>query len=257
VLVVAVTEDYGLATITCNCESSMTRIAYSGHYDGSQGEDYYRWQSEIGHVGATRNRFKFEDYVSESDTVLDFGCGGGLLLAGLPVSCRLGVEVNPAARADALKNKVRVFKSLSDVDSLSVDVVISNHALEHTLRPFDELVEISRVLKRGGRFVLWLPLNDWRTDRKIASDTNHHLYAWTTLTLRNCLAEAGFDVEECRVVTSAWLPRLAPLERLLPRSVVKVMRYWTAVFLRRREIKAVACPTTDDAHVKAQSHEAI
>ncbi len=226
----------------------MTKVSYSGHYDGSRGEAYYRWQSEIGHVGATRNRFKFADYVSASDTVLDFGCGGGLLVAGLPASCRLGVEVNPVARADALKNKVRVFKSLSDVDSLSVDVVISNHALEHTLRPFDELVELSRVLKHNGHLILWLPLNDWRTDQGIVHDTNHHLYAWTPLTLRNCLVEAGFDVEECRVVTSAWLPRLAPLERLLPRSVAKVMRYWTAVLLRRRELKAVARPATDHPH---------
>ena len=49
------------------------------------------------------------------------------------------------------------------VPSQTIDVVISNHALEHTLSPFDELVELRRVLRSGRRLeVLWLPLDDWR-----------------------------------------------------------------------------------------------
>ena len=52
--------------------------------------------------------------------------------------------------------------------------------------------------------MLWLPLDDWRMQRRAGRDDNHHLYAWTPLLLRNLLDEAGSELERVRVVAHAW-----------------------------------------------------
>jgi SAM-dependent methyltransferase len=120
------------------------------------------------------------------------------------------------------------------------DVVISNHALEHTLAPLAELRELRRILKPGGRLVLWLPVDDWRSQRRPGEDVNHHLYTWTPLLLRNLLDEAGFEVRECRVVTHAW-PRFHEfLFSRLPRPAFDVLARLWAVLRRRRQVMALA-----------------
>lgn len=47
------------------------------HYN----EDYFNWQKNIGLFGGWANSTKFEQYITKEDDVLDFGCGGGYLLA--------------------------------------------------------------------------------------------------------------------------------------------------------------------------------
>ena len=42
------------------------------HYDAA----YFDWQRPIGEFGEWLNLTKFSPYISESDDVLDFGCGG-------------------------------------------------------------------------------------------------------------------------------------------------------------------------------------
>ena len=89
--------------------------------------------------------------------------------------------------------------------------------------------------------MLWLPLDDWRTQREPDEDVNHHLYTWTPLLLHNLLDEAGFEVRECRVVTHAW-PRYyrSPVQAAsaAARSTCSA-RAW-AVLRRRRQVMALA-----------------
>ena len=128
------------------------RIA--SHYRGDAGASYFRYQRGGGQLGATLNRFKFAPYVQPGDTVVDFGCGGGALLATLDVGHRIGVEPNEIARAEAEAKGIVCFPSAADLESESADVVISNHAPEHTLGPFDELSQLWRALKPNGRLAL-------------------------------------------------------------------------------------------------------
>jgi hypothetical protein len=87
--------------------------------------------------------------------------------------------------------------------------------------------------------VLWLPLDDWRAQRRLRPDPNHHLYTWTPLLLANLLEEAGFTVEECRVVTHAWPPFTATLARL-PRPIFDLIARFWAIVRRRRQLTAIA-----------------
>jgi SAM-dependent methyltransferase len=212
------------------------------HYQGGLGEDYYAWHREVAGLGAALNLWKFAGHVGPGDVVVDFGCSGGELLAALPARRRIGVEVNAPALAAARARGIEAHASTAAIADATADVVISHHALEHTLNPLGELVELRRVLKPDGRLVLWLPLDDWRSQRRARGDRNHHLYGWTPLLLRNLLTEAGFAVADCRVVTHGWPPGTRVLARVLPRRAFDALaRVWGALG-RRRQLTAVASP---------------
>lgn len=213
----------------------------SPHYLGERGAHYCEQYSVYAPVMAAVTARQFRPFIASTDTVMDFGCASGEVLMAIPCARRIGVEVNPAFLSRARDNGIEAYASLADVPLSSVDVVISGHALEHCLRPLDELLGIARTLRDGGRFVLVLPLDDWRVQRRFDSrDLNHHLYAWTPLLLGNLVSEAGFEVERVRVLTYAWPPRGAhQLWSLLPHWLFDGLCMICSVLLRRRQLMAV------------------
>jgi SAM-dependent methyltransferase len=218
----------------------MSEHRVSTHYSGPEGAEYFEYQSEIGRIGAQLNRPKFAPFVQATDVILDFGCGGGYLLAALPGARKIGVEPNPHAREVARSLGLEVHPSLDGLEADSVDVAISNHVLEHSLRPYDDLSALRRVLRPGGRLVLSLPLDDWRSQRDFAPDRNHHLYTWTARLLAALLREAGFDVRSCEVQTYAWSLRFARFQHKLPAWAFDALCVLTAILRRRRQLAAVA-----------------
>jgi SAM-dependent methyltransferase len=209
------------------------------HYRGAEAAEYIEYQRGYGALGGDLNLFKFEPHVRPDDTVVDFGCGIGALLERLDARTKVGVEVSEPARREARARGLRVVASTRELEAESADVVVSNHALEHTLAPLDELRELRRVLRSGGKLVLWLPLDDWRSQRHSRPDPNHHLYTWTPLLLSNLLEEAGFEVEQCRIVAHAWPPYTRLSSRLPRRLFDLIARFW-AIARRRRQVMAVA-----------------
>lgn len=138
---------------------------------------------------------------------------------------------------------MRAVASTGALPDAFADVVLSNHALEHSLTPFEDLVALRQVLKPDGRLVHWLPLDDWRArrERHPGADTNHHLYGWTPLHLRNLLEEAGYRVDGVRIVTHAWPPGHLRLRRL-PAPVFDLLARGWAVVRHRRQLHALARP---------------
>lgn len=211
------------------------------HYRGDAAADYLAYQRGIAALGAQLNRWKFEPHIDPRDALVDFGCGTGSLLVQLDAASKVGIEVSEPARHEAEAAGLTVVASTSELDDATADVLISNHVLEHTLAPLDELRELRRVLRPTGKLVLWLPFDDWRRQRKPRPDPNHHLYTWTPLLLRNLLEEAGFDVREARVVTHAWPPATARLARL-PRPAFDLLARIWSLLRQRRQVMAVAVP---------------
>jgi SAM-dependent methyltransferase len=209
------------------------------HYVGHAGESYFQYQVAAAELGAKLDRWKFEQHVDERDTVVDFGCGSGALLAALRAARKIGVEVSEPAAAVARRRGIEVVGSTAELVDGVADVVISNHALEHTVAPFDELCELHRILKDGSTFVVWLPIDDWRVQRTVAEDPDHHLYTWTPRLLRNLLDEADFDVVECRVVAHAWPPMTHRLARLPSRAFDAAAFAWS-ILRKRRQLMALA-----------------
>lgn len=179
--------------------SSATSELVSAHYDN----DYFAWQAPLGEFGGWANQSKFEEYITPDSVVLDFGCGGGFLLKNLVCRKRIGVEVNPLAAETARKNAIEVYGSVEEVPDSSIDVIISNSALEHTLRPLQELTALHRKLKSGGRIVFVVPCESI-SYAYVPNDTNHHLYSWSPMCIGNLFTEAGFVVLESKPYIHKW-----------------------------------------------------
>ena len=216
--------------------------AVSAHYQGKRGERYASTVQRNRALSGVLNREKFAEFVRPSNTVLDFGCSSGELLVSLKAAERIGIEVNAATRAEAAKAGLRVFDSLHSVADQSVDMAISNHVLEHVLSPYGTLRELRRVLRPTGRLVLCVPADDWRNARRWQSgDSDHHVFAWTPLTLGNLLTEAGFAPVYVRMRQRAWPPKYELLHRL-PRPIWDALCLAWAIARRRREVFALAAP---------------
>ena len=170
----------------------------AAHYDKA----YFDWQRGLGEFGGWANQTKFRGYIKPTDTVLDFGCGGGYLLENLDCARKIGVEVNSSSLNEA-RQRCEAFQNIDDVPSASVDVVISNNALEHTLHPLKEVESLLRVLKPGGRIVMAVPC-EWESYSWQANDINFHLYSWSPMGIGNLLTQAGFVVEESKPYLLKW-----------------------------------------------------
>jgi len=177
----------------------------SKHYDAQ----YYKWQEGIGAFGGWANYFKFKDSIKANDVVIDFGCGGGFLLNNINCREKIGIEPNPSVVASLGKLKIRhYFNSTDALNELGegvADVIISNHALEHTLNPLQEIRNLLPLLKAGGIFHIVVPSETISMKYK-ATDINHHLFTWSPQNLGNLFTEAGFTVEYSRSYGHKWPP---------------------------------------------------
>lgn len=214
----------------------------ASHYRDESGAKYFKYQSNAVEIANRIILPMFEPYVRPTDTVVDFGCGTGWLLRLLPGTNKLGVEPNQAARQYAAEHGTQTVAATSELADDLADVVVSSHALEHTLNPYDELTGIKRVLKPSGRLVIIVPMEEWRSNRKVdPNDPNHHLFTWTPQLFNNLLSEAGFAIDEIRGFTylppyyNEWLyPRLPrPIFDLLAKSFGRYKRYHQLFALAR------------------------
>lgn len=95
--------------------------------------------------------------------VLDVGCGGGQFVKALAKTRKdltiFGVDIGRKAVFSVKKNYPRVFLTLADGQNLpyennSFSAVFSIEVLEHVCNPKKMIKEMSRVLKKNGRFYL-------------------------------------------------------------------------------------------------------
>jgi SAM-dependent methyltransferase len=205
------------------------------HYD----QNYFEWQKSVGRFSAESCAFIYSPYILPGDVVLDFGCGGGFMLANLICTKKLGVEINPFARNEAKANGIEVFECVEAVPESSVDIVISNHALEHVHDPLSELRKIRRALRPGGRLVLVTPFE--RIARWQPGDINQHLYTWSPLNLGNLVSLAGFEVESAEIINHRFPPFAMRLRRALGKMVFHAAcLIWGRVYWPITQVRVVA-----------------
>jgi SAM-dependent methyltransferase len=190
-------------------EQKSPTYGSSLHYSGNSGVEYLAWQDSLGVINGVINARKFKSFDLSQCVVLDFGSGTGNLLNSIDARVKIAVEINEYAHPLLIKRGISAHTSIEEIPSDSIDVVISNHALEHVPYPIEAMREIRRTIKPGGTFLLVVPIDDWRTQRTFQkNDINNHLNTWTPLLLGNALQEAGFSVNQrdISILSQAWFP---------------------------------------------------
>jgi 2-polyprenyl-3-methyl-5-hydroxy-6-metoxy-1,4-benzoquinol methylase len=136
-----------------------SNVLYGGNSEWSlphfviQSGTMTRNQSEEGELAARLNRHLFAKFVHSSGCAIDFGCGGGFMLAELSVHRPIGIDVNRHALEAAKQKGIEVYDDPSAVADEVADVVISSHALEHVENPLRTLRTLFQKVKSGGLFV--------------------------------------------------------------------------------------------------------
>ena len=119
----------------------------------------------------TTNKYKFADWLfdkynfKENISILELGCGNGSHWQGrleqLPKGCKLILSDFSEGMLDLVKEKYSSYENVSiqkiDIQSIpfeneSFDIVIANHMLFHVPDLNKALLEVNRVLKKGGYF---------------------------------------------------------------------------------------------------------
>ena len=118
---------------------------------------YLSWQKTVGAFGGQANLIKFSEHIRQNDKVIDFGCGGGYLLNSINCREKIGIEVNSSARKLAESNGIKAAASYKAIPNNWADVIISNHVLEHTENPLQEIKQLLPKLKRGGKIIFVVP----------------------------------------------------------------------------------------------------
>lgn len=189
-------------------------MSHKEHYS----EKYFKWQGEIGEFGGWANLDKFLEYISEDQTIVDFGSGGGFLLRNIKCMEKLGIEINPSARKISEENGVKCVESAREIKNDFADLIISNNALEHTIHPLDELKELYRILKPGAKIVFVVPCESINYFYR-PNDINYHLYSWSPMSIGNLFNEAGFDVIKSLPYKHKWPPNYEQIAKLFGRKI--------------------------------------
>jgi len=129
-------------------------------------------------------------------TVLDIGCADGRLARMLPPGCRyIGVDY-PDTAVGMYRTRPAVFADAGRLPfaDASVDCAILKDVLEHVRRPEAALAEIARVVRPGGKLLLWIPF------LYPIHDAPHDYQRFTEHGLATYLASDGFEVDRIKPV---------------------------------------------------------
>lgn len=138
------------------------------------------------------------DLGKEKPRILDVGCGTG---ANLQMLSNFGVAEGVDVSAEALdfcraRGLSKVKQGAAEVlpyDDASFDLVTGLDVVEHLDDDIAGLNEMRRVLRPGGRALLFVPAFMFLWG--VQDDISHHRRRYTLLDLRKRLREAGLGVE--------------------------------------------------------------
>lgn len=204
-----------------NTETKEDAAPINAGDDGYYDTKYFEWQRQMGAFGGVVELFKFQPHIKSTDRVIDFGCGGGYLLKNLQCADKLGLEINPNARKQAAEQGINTVDKVKDIPDDWADVIISNHALEHTFRPLDEIKSLYPKLKKGGKIIFCTPLE--KRSPFVEHDVNQHLYTWSEMNLGNLFTLAGYRVISSKEMKYKWPPRFWQLRKTFGPAIFNVL----------------------------------
>ena len=215
-------------------------------YRGTRGEVYQKSRHRVGDRGfeliARSRARKIRKYIKPGDSVLEFGVGQGWNLA--KITCREKVGYDISEEPKRLRGyEISFVRDLKEIGNKRFDVIICHHALEHTPDPAAMLQQISGLLAKDGKLLVFIP---WETQLKYRrfnkNEPNHHLFSWNAQSLGNLLTACGFEVVEYGIIPFGYERRAAAITEKLKAGYPVFLFILALLRLLRpvREIKFIA-----------------
>ena len=202
------------------------------------------WGTIVDPDGSVRNRLEerqkhLEDVEQEltflqslpGGRLLDLGCGLGFLLSGLGLQWeKHGVEVSRFAAEHARQWATIYVGELAEAayPDEYFDVVVMHHVIEHMEDPLGAILEVWRILKRGGTLLLGTPDFDSGCARHFGEKyrllhDHTHVSLFTNESMHRFLRDRGFVIDrveypffETRYFTPENLMRLFDTREISP-----------------------------------------
>ena len=145
------------------------------------------------------------DYINDliPGKILDVGCGLGFLLSGINSKWeKHGVEISEYG-ANHAKQYGKILCGVlraAEYEFNSFDVVLCYHVIEHMKNPIDELIEMKRILKPGGKLILGMPdfecglAQRFGANFRLLNDQTH-ISLFDTFSMLRLLNDLFFEVE--------------------------------------------------------------
>ncbi|MCD4771252.1 class I SAM-dependent methyltransferase [archaeon] len=177
-------------------ESNVRKLAYKS----------YNRKSNI-LIKLLRPFFRSTKIVEEGN-LLDIGCGAGTFLKSMKnLNMNVcGIEPSSYNKEVARKNKLEIFNGTlfqAKYKDELFDVVTMNHVFEHVRNPTETIVEISRIMKKGGHLIIGVPNSDsWvfklLGGNWISIDSPRHLFLYNKRILELYAKKADLAVIKTR-----------------------------------------------------------
>lgn len=185
---------------------------------------YQREQYQKGGISKWYWDFKDNMVLNEinekDDTILDLGCGEGIMLEKLikryPHKSIVGLDTMP--ENVQITSKLGLPVQLGDIYHLdfpvnSIDAVILMEVIEHLVNPELAIKEIHKVLKPGGKLIIVFPNDAFFLIARIltlkfkeAAYDPGHQKQWTHQEIRGFLKNLDFDVKSSKSIPFLWWP---------------------------------------------------
>lgn len=140
-------------------------------------------------------------------SILEIGSGSGELLHELAdLGIRRVVGIDPFVPQDlAFRNGAQVFKLRIDqlnqrFQGEKFDLIMFNHALEHSPTPFEDLRQVARFLSANGEILLRLPVSGSTVADQYGTswwslDAPRHIYIFSTKSMPLVAQRCGLNVK--------------------------------------------------------------
>lgn len=146
--------------------------------------------------------------VVENGNFLDVGCGIGYFLFIMKYlgMNSYGVEPGNFDKKFSEDYNLKIFQGNlleAKFNNDFFDVITINHVLEHVNNPAETMMELYRILNKGGYLVIGVPITNSLAFKVFGKywaqiDTPRHLFLFSTNNLKKYAENAGFEVDFIR-----------------------------------------------------------
>lgn len=160
-------------------------------------------------------------------TILDAGCGTGLMMREMqPLGEVHGVDISEEAlrfcRQRGLDRVYRADLAELPFEPGTFDLVTAVDVIEHMENDLSAMREWNRVLKPGGRMVIFVPAHQWLWS--LQDEISGHFRRYTRPSLASLVGASGMRVERITYVSTFLFP------------VIVLGRQWLKFKRRRQEV---------------------